>query len=120
MQVLLQFGDRYLAKVEHTGCQGGIGMTQEECVAKMLPGTGSTAGNDRDGQHIGQTGKCLVGIALLHPVMVHTGKEYFAGTTLLGFVCPFKEVVVGTLTAALQIAIPRRFTIYGFTINNFV
>ena len=61
MQVLLQFGDRYLAKVEHTGCQCGIGMSVAEGVAEVFLGARASRGDDGNRQVSRQFVECFAG-----------------------------------------------------------
>ena len=92
--------------MEHTGGEGGIGMTIDKGVAEMLALTGTTAGDDGYREVVGQLAQSLVGITVLHTIVIHTGKQYLACTTLLGLVCPFKQTALSTLASTFQVAMP--------------
>ena len=106
LEVFLQFRDGYLAEVEHAGGKGCIGLTDGKGITEMLLLTSSSAGDNGYIQVVGQSCQCFVGIALLHTVVIHTGKQNFSRTTFLGFMGPFKESAFHTLPAAFHIAVP--------------
>ena len=75
----------------------------------MLLTACTTAGDDGDGEVVGQLAQCLVGIALFHTVVVHRGEEYLTGTALLSLMSPLEESTLGTLTTTFQVTMPAVF-----------
>ena len=63
VQVLFQFWYGNLAEMEHAGCQCGIGMSEGEGIAEVLFLSGTTAGNDGNGERVGQLSQCFAGIS---------------------------------------------------------
>lgn len=106
LEVFLQFGDGDFPKVEHAGSQGCICLTDGEGITEMLLLTCTTTCDDRDLQVVCQLCQCLVGIARLHTIVIHTGKQDLPGTSFLSLVCPLKESAFHTLPSAFHIAMP--------------
>ena len=114
MQILFQFWYGYLAKVEHAGSQGGIGMSYGKGIAEMLLASSTTTGDDGYGELFCQHGQSLIGISLFHSVVIHAGEEYLACTSLLCLTGPFEEVVLSALASSLEIATPRGLVAFNF------
>ena len=66
----------------------------------------TATGDDRDLQVVSQSCQCLVGIAFLHTIVIHTGKQNLSSTAFLGFMGPFKESAFHTFPTAFHIAVP--------------
>ena len=66
----------------------------------------TATGDDRDHQVVSQSCQCLVGIAFLHAIVIHTGKQDLSRTAFLGFMSPFKESAFHTFPTAFHIAVP--------------
>ena len=75
--------------------------------------TGTSRSNDRDGQSVGQFGQCLIGIAFLHPVVVHAGEQDFSRTPAVGFFRPFHQEPVGFQSSSVEVTFPALRSLSG-------
>ena len=106
MEVLFEFWDGNLAEVEDAGGKGCVAVAFDKGITEMLLASGTSAGDDGDGEIVGELAQSLVGIAVLRSVVVHRGEEYLTGTTLLGLVGPFKQTSFRTFAPTLEVAMP--------------
>ena len=106
MEVLFEFWDGNLAEVEDAGGKGCVAVAFDKGITEMLLASGTAAGDDGDGEIVGELAQGFVGIAVLRAVVVHGGEEYLTGTTLLGFVGPFEESTFRTFAPSLEITVP--------------
>ena len=81
-------------------------MSFRKDITEMLFASGTTAGNNGNLQIVCQLRQCLIGITGFHAIMIHTREENLASTTLLHFMCPFKESSLCALAATFQITMP--------------
>src|SRR3712207_8180735 len=72
----------------------------------MLHITCASAGNDGYVYRISKYGKCFIGKALFNPVVIHTCKKNFSGTSVSYFLGPFKEVAFRSFTASFHVTMP--------------
>ena len=83
-----------------------IGMSFGKDIAEMFFAAGTTTGDDRYLQVVGQLRQSLIGISGFHTVVVHAGEENLASTTFLYLMGPLKESSFCAFATSFQVAMP--------------
>ena len=93
-------------------------MAFREHIAEVLLLASTTTGDNGNGQRVGQLAQRLVGIAVLCSIVVHRGKQYLSGTTLLSFTGPLEKTSLCALATTLQVTVPAVFIQTGIDGDN--
>ena len=79
----------------------------------MLFTARTSRSNDRNGKLIRQSGKCIICITGLYPIVIHACEENLSCSAFLGLFCPLEQVFICFDTSSIQVTFPTIFGLFG-------